>query len=161
MARGRPGAAGAAALHTKYPAGHQTAAQLRAERANLAKGRAKRGDQRNTHSDLYHNFSGSTPQRRENAMAKRTRDFAEIGYFKVRPLEVRYLRYKAMARLPKPRIYGTPAKFKKEISPGGYQRRTSWRSSGNHGFTKHVRKRKARTTRVKKWRHGRKTWTPR
>lgn len=155
------GRAGAYALHRKYKSGSQTAAQLAAERANLAKARLARGQMRHTKSATYHGLRKSTMKSRGTSAVTRIYNMRDINFIKNRTIGVRYMTFHQKVRLKKPTITGKYKKFRAEISPGRYYGRTGWGSARKPSFKKRLTKRAHRFHGVKKWkRHGR-TFTPR
>ena len=156
------GRAGAYALHKKYPTGSQTAAQIAAERANLAKARAAKGESRHTSSATYHGIVKSSAKSRGTSAVIKMYNMRDIQLQKQRTVGVRYMSYHKKAHLKKPTITGKPKKFRSNISPGRFYGRTAWGKGGHGGgFKRRLQKRSHRFKGVKKWkRHGHR-YTPR
>jgi hypothetical protein len=155
------GRAGAYAMHKKYPAGSQTAGQLAAERANLQRARAARGQMRHTGSTPYHGLRKTTPKSRGTSAAARTFAMRDVAFLKARTLGVRYMRYKKTAP-PRPlRITGIPRRFKSRIGPSRYMGRTQWGSSRTHKFKARLFKRSHRFKQTSHWKQRGKKYTPR
>ena len=156
------GRAGAYALHKKYPAGSQSAAQLAAERANLALARAKKGEVRHTGSTPYKGFVKSSQKSRATAAVVKMYNMREIQLQKQRTVGVRYMSYHKKVHLKKPTITGKNKKFIGEISPGHFYKRTAWgKATHSSGFKKRLTKRAHRFKGVKKWRRHGHTYTAR
>lgn len=155
------GRAAAYAMHKKYPTGQQTPAQLAAERANLKLARMRRGQFRHTKSAQYRGLRKSTLKSRESAMASRLFNMRDLAPLKARALGIRYMRYKAKAKMPKPTVRGFPKKFVANIGPGAYMGRTRWGASRKHKMRKRLFKRAHRFHGVKRWRYRGKRFTPR
>lgn len=159
-------AKGAAAMHRKHGAGHLTAAMLAADRANLAKGRAKR---KYLHKGSSHHLSRKgfklphKPQKpvlRGNSTARRIN---QNNYFTLRsklPLGERRISYHKRLKPFVRKSTGLNKKFIRTISPGGYDRRTKWAHATKHNVKKVLKPRKHRTAYVHHWSTGRRK-TPR
>jgi len=155
------GRAGAYEVHKKYPAGSQTASQLAAERLNLQKARAARGQMRHTKSVPYHGHRRSTAKSRESSASRRSYGYAEIAFEHTHPLGVRFMRYEAKAKMRKLRVSGIPKKFKKQLSPGRYMGRTAWGTPRKGSFKKRLFKRSHRMKQLSHWKYRGKRYTPR
>lgn len=155
------GQAGAYAMHKKHPAGSQTAAQLAAERANLAKARMARGIFRHTKSATYHGMAKSTVKSRGDAARNRLYRMSEIAGIKQHALGNKWLAYHKKTTIKKPSISGTFKKVPGEISPGRFNQRTSWGKATRHKTKARLRTRSKRFTQVKRWKRHGKFYTPR
>ena len=148
-------ARGAAVVHKKYGKGHLTARMLAADRANLAKARAKRhrthgGSHRKQGFKLPH--KAEKPAARGNAAARRV---IENNYFTLTtkmPLGDRRIAYHKTVKLTTKKVTGINKKFVKEIGPGGFDRRTRWGHSYRHHVKKVLKPRASRGLRVQHWR---------
>ena len=157
-------AKGAAAVHAKHGKGHLTARMLAADRANLAKGRAKRhsthrGSHRKGAFKLPH--KASKPVSRGNAAARRV---IENNYFTLKskmPLGDRRIAYHKTVKLTTKKVTGVNKKFVKEIGPGGYDRRTKWAHSYRHHTKKVLKPRASKGLRVQHWRSTKRFKMPR
>ena len=161
MANSYLASAAAYKMHKRYPAGSQTAAQLAAERANLAKARAARGLIRHTNSTRYHGLRSSSIRTRGSMASSRVFLMRDIRLVKPRPLGARYLSYKQKVRFRRPRLTGINRRFVKRVAPGGYLRRTGWGVSRSHGFKKRLTKRSRRFRQQSRWKQRGKRYTPR
>ena len=155
------GRAGAYAMHKKYPSGSQTPSQLAAERANLFAARMRRGQFRHTKAARYRGLKVSTLKSRESAAAARLFNMRDITALRLKPLGSKIVRYKKLAKMPKPMIRGIPKKFIKSVSPAHYLGRTHWGSSKKHKFKKRLMRRAKRTKQVKRWKYRGHRYTPR
>ena len=155
------GRAGAYALHKRYPAGSQTAAQLRAERQNLIKARAARGQLRHTRSTTYHGLRVSTMTSRGNAAAARAYKMRDVYFMRARAQGIRYIRFHQRARFKRMRLTGINKRFVARRSPGRYLGRTSWGYARTHSFRKRLTKRGRRFHHQSRWKQRGKRYTPR
>ena len=157
------GQAGAYAMHRKYPAGSQTAAQLAAERANLKAARAARGEYHHTGSAKYKGLRKSSIKSRGNAAAARAYKQRYLFYEKGknRAFGVRYIQYTKKVRPKKYRLTGITKRFISEIGPARFDKRTSWGSTRKPKFRKHLQRRHRRFKGVKRWKGRGKRFTPR
>jgi len=155
------GQAGAYAMHSKHPAGSQTAAQLAAERANLAKARMAKGNFRHTSSATYHALTKSTIKSRGDAARNRLYRMTYIASIKPHVRGSRWLAYHKKVTLKKPSISGKFKKFRGEISPGRFNQRTAWGTATRPRYQKRLRIRAKRFTHVKHWKHHGRYYTPR
>jgi len=155
------GQAAAYAMHAKHPSGMQTAAQLAAERANLAKARMARGQFRHTTAATFHSLHKSTVKSRGDAARARLYRMTEIASVKNHVRGSRWLAYHKRATIKKPSISGKFRKFRGSISPGRYGQRTSWGTSTKPRHTQRLRIRSKRFTHVKHWKNHGKRFTPR
>ena len=113
-------AKGAAAVHAKHGKGHLTARMLAADRANLAKGRAKRhsthrGSHRKGAFKLPH--KASKPVSRGNAAARRV---IENNYFTLKskmPLGDRRIAYHKTVKLTTKKLPGLIKNLLKKLVP--------------------------------------------
>jgi hypothetical protein len=161
MAGNYLGRAGAYAVHKKYPSGSQTPDQLAAERANLAKARMARGLFRHTKAARYRGLAKSTLKTRESSISAREYNRFYLNPSKARALGVRYMRYRAKARLPLPKVRGIPRRFQANLSPGIYMGRTHWGTSRKHRMRKRLYKRSFRSKQIKHWKYRGHRYTPR
>jgi hypothetical protein len=155
------GRAGAYALHKRYPAGSQTAAQLAAERANLIKAREARGLFHHTRSAYYRGLRRSSWKSRGDVAAARAFKARDMQYMRNRTIGITYIKLKMKYTERHFRITGYYHKFVKDI---GAVRATGtgWGKSVKQAhFVKRLRIRQHRLKRMKDWRHKRKTFTPR
>lgn len=155
------GRAGAYALHKRYPTGSQTAAQLKAERANLMKARAARGQMRHTRSATYHGLRRSTMVSRGSAAAARAYKIRDVYFMRARAQGIRYIKYHQRAHFRKPRITGINRHFIRRKSPGRYLGRTAWGSAKTHSYKKRLTKRGRRFHHQSRWKQRGKRYTPR
>ena len=157
------GRAGAYAMHRKYSAGSQTAAQLNAERQNLIKARQARGQYRHTKSATYKGMRKSTVKSRGNAAAARAFNHHDIFFEKGknRALGIKYMQFHKKARLKKLRITGINKRFRSRIGPSRYEGRTTWGANRRPAFKKHLGRRHRRFRSQSRWRGRGKRFTPR
>jgi len=155
------GRAGAYAVHKRYPAGSQTAAQLRAERANLIKARAARGQLRHTGSARYQGFRKSTAVSRGSVAAARAYKMRDVYFMRARALGIRYIRYHQRAQFRRPRILGINRRFVRRRSPSRYLGRTAWGLSRTHKFKSRLYRRARRFHHQSRWKQRGKRYTPR
>jgi hypothetical protein len=155
------GRAGAYAMHKRYPAGSQTAEQLKAERANLVKARAARGLMHHTRSVKYHGLRKPSAKQRENAMAARIYRMNYLRTARFRPVGTRFVQYQKLGRLKKPRITGIPKHFISRTSPARYLGRTQWGAARGHTFKKRLTRRSHRFRQEARWKQRGKRYTPR
>jgi hypothetical protein len=146
-------------MHRKYPKGHQTPRQLAAERANLARYRARKnilggtGYWRHTAQHPYKNFRTTTARERAAIEVRKLKLWNWLLQYKYRPLGTRYLSYHVKANLPKHAISSRNKRFVSRLGPGNYGQRTHWGATHKHHFRKRVRPRKKKFIHVKRWRH--------
>jgi len=170
-------AAAARAMHAKYGVGHQTGAQLMAERRNLQKarlGRAhsyrKRGN-RTIRSLLIKQVLGKrlrssnrliqAEHRRGQANLVRAQHLHYLQVSGKHPIGVRYIHGRKNPKQIIRKPTGMPKKFRSEIAPGGYLKRTKWGSARQHHYKSHMVQRHKRFREVKKWRHRGNKYTAR
>ena len=154
------GRAGAYALHKRYPAGSQTAAQLQAERNNQIKARAARGEYRHTGSATYHGLRKPSSTGRGSIAAGRTYRMSYLRPDRFRTVNVRYIRYRKMLTIRKIRITGLHRKFRSRIGPGRYLGRTAWGASRSPHFKKRASRRQRRFRTISRWKGRGKRFTP-
>ena len=155
------GQAGAYAMHARHPSGSQTAAQLAAERANLIKARARRGQGRHTKSATYHGMARSTAKSRGDAARNRLFRMEEIASIKQHARGVRWLSYRSRGTIKKPSISGKFKRFHGEIAPSRYYGRTTWSKASKHTYRKRLKIRSKRFAHVKHWKKSGRRYTPR
>lgn len=155
------GRASAYAMHKRYPAGEQTAAQLRAERENLIKARHARGLYKHTRSAFYKGLERPSWKARASSGAGRTYKLLYLSPLKYRTLGVRYIRYRSRYRLPRLRITGITRKFRRNIAPSRYLGRTAWGAARKPTFHKRIGKRQRRFHAQSRWKYRGKRFTPR
>ena len=184
-----------AAEHRDHPAGHQTPKQLYAERANLVAARQAQLSTLRTHKAQsaaqlaaerknlakarlvevrVHGKGHQTPKQlaaeRRNAAKARAAYYAKYGHAygskKGRRRGHRVDSYREVLgsrkitasmthKLTPPRLTGVVHKFYKDISPVGFDRRTSWRLAKGHHAKRVLKVRTPRAAHVKTW-HKRK-----
>jgi len=154
------GRAGAYALHKRYPTGSQTAAQLKAERENLIKARAARGEYRHTKSVTYHGLRRASVSGRGSIAAGRTYRLSYLRPDRFRTVNVRYIRYRKKYTIRPIRITGLHRKFRSRISPGKYLGRTAWGASRTPHFKKRASRRQRRFRTIARWKGRGRRFTP-
>jgi hypothetical protein len=161
MASSYLASAAAYRMHKRYPAGQQTAAQLKAQRENLKKARAARGLVHHTNSTRYHGLRRSSAKSRASSASARMYYGRDLRLNKPRPLGSRYMTFRSTVRFKRPRINGINKRFRSRVSPGGYYKRTGWGASRGHGFRKRLVKRSRRFRQQSHWKQRGKRYTPR
>jgi len=157
------------AMHSKYGKGNQTAAQIAAERRNLAKARLKRhsgtghGRNRYYHRAKYKFPHGATTSKaRGNRGARFAESRMELsGKRRSQPLGTTRVMYRGKSTLTPKRPTGRIPKFQKSISSGAYLKRTSWQKTKSHHFKKVLRKKRPRQLRVGHWTYHKHSIRPR
>ena len=143
-----------------------TAAQLAADRSNLAKARAAKG-QRGKHRHFRLLGYPQTIVHKHKPIAigaARARSVTRNDYlrpFGKRVLGTRLISYRRKVKLTVRRPTGVVKKFQREIAPGSYYKRTGWCAARKHRMKKNVHSRRPRFQRLGKWRMRRKRYTPR
>ena len=118
--------------------GHQTAKQLAAERKNAAKARAA----------YFAKYGHAYGSKKGHHHRHRVDAYREV-------LGSRKITASMTHKLSPPRLTGVVHKFYKDISPVGFDRRTSWRLAKGHHYKRVLKVRTPRAPHVKTW-HRRK-----
>ncbi len=120
--------------------GHQTAKQLAADRANLAKARAKlKAEGKGWYA---HKKGGSSKHR---MYGRKKGEHLPLG---AHNLAINI--YRKQSKLRKPT--GVNPKFKKRLAPTSYDQRGGWKLAKTHHFKKRLTIRKPKKMHVKNWR---------
>ena len=155
------GRAGAYAMHKRYPAGQQTFAQLKAQRENLIKARAARGQMRHTGSARYTGFRKTTMNSRGSIAAARAYKIRDVYFMRARAMGIRYMQYHDRYKFPKSRITGLNKRFKHRRSPARIYGRTSWTVYRSSHFRSRIYKRARRFHQISRWKMRGRRFTPR
>jgi len=152
---GYMGQAGAFAVHSQYPAGSQTYAQLLAERNNLIAARAAKGYYHKTSAAVSKARNHQSVVFRGNLARNRIYGMYYLASIKQHAAGVKIVNFRQKAKIKKPSINGRYKKFSGELAPGRFLQRTAWGNAKKPSFKNRIKPRSRRFRTVKKWRgHG-------